>query len=141
MVCIECGANDDRFNYLCQDCYLKSHPIKESNPRLKIAICKFCTSPSIKPDVWYEFGSDSYIDLKNVINKAITDLVDIRYKIRPLQNKKINIIEVDQLISSFKLEQDILECDISIEGIPEVLLPEIHIEEHVKLFIKYRKCK
>ena len=141
MSCIECGKPDNRFNFLCQECYLNSNPIIETRPRLKILICRYCMAPSIKTDIWYEFASTSLIDIKSTISKSIADLIDLRFKIKPLQNKTINILDIDDIINSMKQEEDLIHCNAIIKGIPEFNLPEISVSEYFDVYIKYRKCK
>ena len=138
MTCIECGNEKDEYNYLCKDCYLKSHPIIESRQRLKLHICKMCGAPSVKPDLWYESPSEA--EVEEYIIKALIELIDYRYKIKTLTERKIEIIELDEKIFEINEQNDIITGKFSIKGIPDLFLPEISIEEEFSVFIKYRKC-
>ncbi|MFW9930843.1 MAG: NMD3-related protein [Candidatus Thorarchaeota archaeon] len=139
MTCIECGSTDDSYNYLCKECYLKSHPIIESRYRLKLNICKICGAPSVKPDLWYESPSKEQFEF-SIIN-ALIELIDYRYKIRTLSERSIEILEIDERIFELNEMNDIVEGKFRLRGIPDLFLPEISIEEDFSVFLKYRKCK
>ena len=139
MTCIECGSPDDAYNYLCKDCYLKSHPIIESRYRLKLNLCKICGAPSVKPDLWYESPSKEQFEF-SIIN-ALIELIDYKYKIRTLSERSIEIIEIDERIFELNEMNDIVEGKFRLKGIPDLFLPEISIEEDFSVFLKYRKCK
>ena len=139
MTCIECGKENDLYNYLCRECYLKTNPIIESRQRLKLNLCKFCGAPSVKPDLWYESPSKEQLDI--FIINALIELIEYRYKIRTLTDRKVEILEIDERIFDLNEQNDIIEGKFSVTGIPDLFLPEISIEEDFSVFIKYRKCK
>lgn len=138
MTCIECGNVNDQYNYLCKDCYLRSHPIIETRQRLKLNICKICGAPSVKPDLWYESPLES--ELEEFLIKALIELIDYKYKIKTLTDKKIEIISIDPKIFEINELNDIIEGKFSISGIPDLFLPEISIQEDFSVYLKYRKC-
>lgn len=140
MQCIECGSDNSNYNYLCQDCYLKNYPIIETRPRLKLSLCKLCRTPSIKPDVWYDIGNDANLNKDNIIKKSIVDLIDLKYKVKPIKNKELSIINVDEKIFDQNIPVDYVEGSFKVKGIPDLFLPDISIEEDFSLFIKYKKC-
>lgn len=139
MACIECGSSDDSYNYLCKDCYLKSHPIIESRYRLKLNLCKICGAPSVKPDLWYESPTKEQVEL--FIINALIELIDYKYKIRTLSERSIQILEIDERIFELNEMNDVVEGKFLLKGIPDLFLPEISIEEDFSVFLKYRKCK
>ena len=139
MTCIECGNENDLYNYLCRECYLKTNPIIESRQRLKLNLCKFCGAPSVKPDLWYESPSKDQLDI--FIINALIELIEYRYKIRTLTDRKVEILEIDEKIFDLNEQNDIIEGKFSVSGIPDLFLPEISIEEDFSVFVKYRKCR
>ncbi len=139
MTCIECGNENDLYNYLCRECYLKSNPIIESRQRLKLNLCKICGAPSVKPDLWYESPTKDQLEI--FIINALIELIEYRYKIRTLTEKKVEILEIDERIFDLNEQNDLVEGKFLIKGIPDLFLPEISIEEDFSVFLKYRKCR
>lgn len=139
MTCIECGKEEDLYNYLCRECYLKSNPIIESRQRLKLNLCKLCGAPSVKPDTWYETPTKDQVDI--FIINALIELIEFRYKIKTLTDRKLEILEIDERIFEINEQNDIIQGKFLVKGIPDLFLPEISLEEDFSVFIKYRKCK
>ena len=139
MTCIECGNEKDLYNYLCRDCYLKSNPIIESRQRLKLNLCKICGAPGVKPDLWYESPSKEQVEI--FIINALIELIEFKYKIKTLTDRKVEILEIDERIFDLDEKNDLITGKFKIKGIPDLFLPEISIQEDFSVFIKYRKCK
>lgn len=139
MTCIECGNQEDSFNYLCKECYLKSHPLIESRQRLKLHLCKICGAPSVKPDLWYETPPKE--QLESYLIGALAELIDYKYKIRTLAERSLTITEIDERLFEINELNDIITGKFLLKGIPDLFLPEISLEEEFTVFVKYRKCK
>jgi NMD protein affecting ribosome stability and mRNA decay len=139
MPCIECGNEENSYNYLCQECYLKTNPIIESRSRLKLNICKICGSPSVRPDVWYESPQED--QKESFLINSLIELIDYRYKIRTLTDRKIEILEIDERLFEINELVDTVDGLFSIKGIPDLFLPEISVQEPFTVFLKYRKCR
>ncbi len=139
MTCIECGKEEDLYNYLCRECYIKSNPIIETRQRLKLNLCKICGAPSVKPDLWYESPTKEQLDI--FIVEALRELIEYRYKIKTLTDRKVEILEVDERIFDLDEQNDVITGKFLVKGIPDLFLPEISMEEDFSVFIKYRKCK
>ena len=106
---------------------------------LKLNLCKICGAPSVKPDLWYESPSKEQVEI--FIISALIELIEYRYKIRTLTDRKVEILEIDERIFDLNEQNDLLEGKFLIKGIPDLFLPEISIEENFNVYIKYRKCK
>ncbi|MHA2365988.1 MAG: NMD3-related protein, partial [Candidatus Hodarchaeales archaeon] len=135
--CIECGKSEDRFDYLCETCYLKSNPVIESRFRLKLSICRKCFAPSVR-NVWRESPDPDLIEEE--FKKAITETITFKYKIKPIKNSKIDIESLNDHYESLYDMPDAVQGVFSLSGNPDAFLPEINIEEPFKIFIRYRRC-
>ena len=136
MACIECGKEDDRFNYLCQDCYLKNHQVIESRSRIKIKICTQCSAAFVRTD-WRlspEAGGEE-AEFKD----AISDSILYNYKVKPLKELILHI-ELDNKFVSLFEKPVIVEGQFSLSGKPDAFLPAIQVNEPFNVYIKYRRC-
>ncbi len=137
MTCIDCGKEDHQYNYLCQDCYLKTNQVIESRPRIKIKICKQCSAAFVRTE--WRPSPEAGLEEKS-FEEAIADSIMYNYKIKPLKEFELHI-EFDETYSSYtEASFPIVKGIFALSGKPDAFLPLIQITEPFSVYIKYRRC-
>ena len=139
MSCIQCGKNKKRFNFLCQDCYLQSHPIILNRNRIKITVCKNCLTPVGVSGNW-----DKQLPIDKKLDKlesTIGSVIQKKYKFsKGISSIKTKITQIDTIHDFFESLQDKHEIILEVKGLPDPFLPEIEFKESLIVYFKYKFC-
>jgi nonsense-mediated mRNA decay protein 3 len=139
MVCVDCGSEQSNFNFLCENCYLKSHPIVILRNRIKLTLCKICQTPVGPSGNW---DKQLIIDQKyDQLLNAISQSIQKKYKLaKGISSLRIELKDFSDIISINNVLPNIVEIDLHITASPDPFLPELNFTETANVFIKYRTC-
>ena len=139
MSCVQCGKKEKKFNYLCQDCYLQSHPVILARNRIKITLCKNCLTPVGVSGHWdKQLPIEKKLDqLENTIKSFIQKKYKFSKGIASINAKITQITSINDFFQSF---QDKYEILLEIKGLPDPFLPEVEFNESVTVYFKYKSC-
>lgn len=135
--CVSCGKPDDKFGYLCQECYLKEHPIILSRPRLRLTLCRKCGT-FLASSVWRPSPDPDH--LGQFLVDAVAETISNKYKFRQVQEQELNILEIDERLLNWEEGPDVIEGRFELMGRPDPFFPTIRIEEEFTMYIRYRSC-
>ncbi len=139
MPCIRCGAEDDQFRYLCQNCYLQEHPIEISKKKFRIRVCMKCLKLGFR-DKWFthKLNEEGF-----VINESLQDYFS---KVLPLawkitQKHDILLLDLDVSGYGYDGEPITLEGMVQIQVDVDPFLPKVELEETFQCSIRWRTCE
>ena len=139
MVCVECGSERSDFNYLCEICYLKSHPLIILRNRIKLTLCKICLTPVGPSGNWDKQLLIEY-KLEQILN-TISQFIQKNYKLtKGISSLKVNFRDFSDINDIHDLLPNTVEIDLHISASPDPFLPEINFKESNTVFLKYKTC-
>ena len=139
MGCINCGAADNSYNYLCQNCFLDDHPVILNRGRLKLTVCNVCRTPVGLNGNW-----ESQVPLEDLNHQLIMQLLNLvnrEYKLaRGIKDLQLQLEEVDETYFDPLEYPEQVQALIMITGQPDPFLPPITIHEPIIINMKYKTC-
>ena len=139
MGCINCGADDNKYNYLCQNCFLDDHPVILNKGHLRLTVCDICRTPVGLTGNWEPQVSSGELHTQLVTH--LLNLVNREYKfVRGVKDLQLQLEKVDEVYFDPLEYPEQVHAHIKITGQPDPFLPGIEIYEPITINMKYKTC-
>ncbi|MFW9994429.1 MAG: NMD3-related protein [Candidatus Odinarchaeota archaeon] len=131
--CASCGADNAEFDNLCQECFLKDHPVILRRSSFKIPVCRECGN------VYYT-GSWSHpgTDKEEQLRQGVKYQIGRSYKFSSGKNLNIEIKQVE--VTGIENGQDNVVGQFLITKKTDPFMPLIKLEESFEGRLKWRRC-
>lgn len=138
MVCIRCGAEDDQFRYVCQNCYLQEHPIEISKKRFRMRACMKCLRLGFH-DRWFAHKlTEKGFVVDDVLEDYFSRVLPLAWKIT--QKHDLHLLELNVSTYGYNGEPVSLEGMVQLQIDVDPFLPKIELEETFQCSIRWRTC-
>ena len=135
-ICVQCGKNNVIADFLCNECYLKEHPLIESEKSVEIDACKQCGAVELAHQWYTDAFEDSTHDiLKKAVARKI--LKSWKFTVRPIQ---VTVKTLDIIQYPAELRPSSLHFSIIIQSSSPLIPPELFESRELSAKIHWITC-
>ncbi len=138
MTCIRCGAEEDQYRYLCQNCYLQEHPIEIFKKKFRIRACMKCLRLGFREKWFSHVLTDEGFVVNEVLKDYFSKILPLSWKIT--QKHHIQLLDLEVVSYGYEGEPISLEGVIRIQVDVDPFLPRVELEETFQCSIRWRTC-